>query len=96
MRKSFSGRIVPVPRKSNGQPTLSRDPAYAFLEYCSMAPRATRKGYLRLSLVSCPVLLYPATSDSEKVRFNHINKATASKCRRSTPKPARSLTLTRS
>jgi hypothetical protein len=34
-----------------------------------MAPRANWKGYLRLSLVSCPILLYPATSDAEKVRF---------------------------
>jgi DNA end-binding protein Ku len=41
-----------------------------------MAPRANWKGYLRLSLVSCPILLYPATSESEKVRFNQINKAT--------------------
>ena len=41
-----------------------------------MAPRANWKGFLRLSLVSCPILLYPATSDTEKVRFNQINKAT--------------------
>jgi DNA end-binding protein Ku len=41
-----------------------------------MAPRANWKGYLRLSLVSCPILLYPATSDAEKVRFNQINKKT--------------------
>jgi DNA end-binding protein Ku len=32
-----------------------------------MAPRANWKGYLRLSLVSCPILLYPATSETEKV-----------------------------
>ena len=32
------------------------------------APRANWKGYLRLSLVSCPVAVYPATSESEKVR----------------------------
>jgi DNA end-binding protein Ku len=41
-----------------------------------MATRANWKGYLRLSLVSCPILLCPATSESEKVRFNQINKAT--------------------
>jgi DNA end-binding protein Ku len=41
-----------------------------------MAPRANWKGYLRLSLVSCPILLYPAISESEKIRFNQINKAT--------------------
>jgi len=35
-----------------------------------MAPRANWKGFLRLSLVTCPVALYPATSESEKVSFN--------------------------
>jgi hypothetical protein len=35
-----------------------------------MAPRANWKGYLRLSLVSCPIALYPASSHSEKVSFN--------------------------
>jgi DNA end-binding protein Ku len=41
-----------------------------------MAPRANWKGFLRLSLVTCPVALFPATSESEKVSFNQINKAT--------------------
>src|SRR5258708_10086981 len=41
-----------------------------------MASRANWKGFLRLSLVSCPVALYPATSDSEKVSFNQINRNT--------------------
>ena len=41
-----------------------------------MAPRPYWKGYLKLSLVSCPVALYPATSEREKIRFNQINKNT--------------------
>src|SRR5436853_2790230 len=41
-----------------------------------MAPRANWKGFLRLSLVTCPVALYPATSDSEKISFNQISKMT--------------------
>lgn len=41
-----------------------------------MAPRPNWKGFLRLSLVSCPIALYPATSESEKISFNQINKAT--------------------
>jgi DNA end-binding protein Ku len=41
-----------------------------------MAPRANWKGFLRLSLVTCPVALYPATSDSEKISFNQINRTT--------------------
>src|SRR3979409_319667 len=45
------------------------------MEY-PMAPRANWKGFLRLSLVTCPVALYPATSDSEKISFNQINRNT--------------------
>jgi DNA end-binding protein Ku len=41
-----------------------------------MAPRAYWKGYLRLSLVSCPIALYPAASSSERVSFNRVNKKT--------------------
>jgi Ku protein len=41
-----------------------------------MAPRANWKGFLRLSLVTCPVALYPATSESEKISFNQINRTT--------------------
>src|SRR5881227_3384232 len=41
-----------------------------------MAPRANWKGFLRLSLVTCPVALYPATSDADKISFNQINKKT--------------------
>src|SRR6201986_325338 len=42
----------------------------------TMAPRANWKGFLRLSLVTCPVALYPATSESEKVSFNQLKKQT--------------------
>src|SRR4029077_8188737 len=42
----------------------------------AMAPRANWKGFLRLSLVTCPVALYPATSESEKVSFNQLNRKT--------------------
>jgi DNA end-binding protein Ku len=45
------------------------------------APRANWKGYLRLSLVSCPVAVYPATSESEKVRFNQLNRNTGNRIR---------------
>ncbi len=46
-----------------------------------MAPRANWKGFLRLSLVTCPIALFPATSESEKVRFNQINKKTGHRVR---------------
>jgi DNA end-binding protein Ku len=46
-----------------------------------MAPRAYWKGYLRLSLVSCPIQLFPATSEREKVTFNQINRETGNRIR---------------
>jgi DNA end-binding protein Ku len=44
-----------------------------------MAPRAYWKGYLKLSLVSCPIALYPAASGAERVSFNRINKKTGNR-----------------
>jgi DNA end-binding protein Ku len=41
-----------------------------------VAPRAYWKGYLKLSLVSCPIALFPATSEREKISFHQINKNT--------------------
>lgn len=46
-----------------------------------MAPRAYWKGYLKLSLVSCPIALYPATSDREKISFHQIHKQTGNRIR---------------
>src|SRR5208283_5998008 len=40
---------------------------------CIVAPRPYWKGYLRLSLVSCPIALYPATSEREKISFHQLN-----------------------
>ena len=47
-----------------------------------MAPRASWKGYLKLSLVSCAVNLYPASSSSSRVSFNTINRKTGNKLKR--------------
>src|ERR1700681_1442650 len=44
-----------------------------------MAPRAYWKGSLKLSLVSCPVALYPATTSVDKTRFHMINKETGNR-----------------
>ena len=41
-----------------------------------MAPRASWKGYIKLSLVSCPVRLYPAVSAGERISFNQLHKDT--------------------
>jgi DNA end-binding protein Ku len=47
-----------------------------------MAVRANWKGYLKLSLVSCAVALYPAASSSARVRFNTLNRATGHRVKR--------------
>jgi DNA end-binding protein Ku len=44
-----------------------------------MAARAYWKGSLKLSLVSCPILLYPASTSVEKTRFHMINKDTGNR-----------------
>ena len=44
-----------------------------------MAPRAYWKGSLKLSLVSCPVALYPASTSAEKTRFHMINTETGNR-----------------
>jgi DNA end-binding protein Ku len=51
------------------------------VEFAFMAPRANWKGFLRLSLVTCPIALFPATSESEKISFNQINKNTGHRIR---------------
>jgi DNA end-binding protein Ku len=38
------------------------------------------KGHLRLSLVTCPIGLFPATSEAEKTHFHHINRKTGQTC----------------
>lgn len=44
-----------------------------------MAPRAFWKGYLQLSLVSCPIQLFPAIAEREKIRFHQINRKTGNR-----------------
>ena len=47
-----------------------------------MAPRANWKGYLKLSLVSCPVQLFPATSSKDRVAFHLLNRETGNRLKR--------------
>ena len=46
-----------------------------------MAPRPYWKGYLKLSLVSCPIALHTATSGGERIAFRQINKQTGNRLR---------------
>src|SRR5215831_11445659 len=45
----------------------------------AVAARAYWKGYLKLSLVSCPIALFPATSEREKISFHQLNKETGNR-----------------
>lgn len=45
-------------------------------------PRAQWKGYLKLGMVSCPVALYTAASEAERVSFHTLNRATGHRVRR--------------
>jgi DNA end-binding protein Ku len=46
-----------------------------------VSPRPNWKGYLKLSLVSCPVALYPATGSGDRVSFNQLNRETGNRIR---------------
>ncbi|WP_395651877.1 Ku protein [Brevundimonas sp.] len=46
-----------------------------------MAARPTWQGHLKLSLVTCPVALYTATSSSSEIHFNLINPETNNRIR---------------
>ena len=62
-----------------GRPVRLEPERLVFVEFCVMAPRVNWKGFLRLSLVTCPVALYPATSESEKISFNQLKQSVAKK-----------------
>ena len=51
------------------------------VEYRLMAPRPNWKGYLKLSLVSCPIALYPAVSPADRVSFRQVNRRTGHRLR---------------
>jgi DNA end-binding protein Ku len=43
--------------------------------------RAYWKGYLKLSFVSCPIALYPAISEAERLAFRQVNRRTGHRLR---------------
>lgn len=63
-----------APPCRNQAPPFVLNPSRPDRSSAYMAPRANWKGFLRLSLVTCPVALYPATSESEKISFNQLNR----------------------
>jgi DNA end-binding protein Ku len=65
--------IMPGCRNQVGRIVLN---AASVSEFPNYGPRANWKGFSRLSLVTCPAALYPATSESEKISFNQLNRKT--------------------
>jgi DNA end-binding protein Ku len=47
----------------------------------AVAPRAYWKGFLKLSLVSCPIALFPASTERDKISFHQINRETGNRIR---------------
>src|ERR1700691_2273362 len=45
----------------------------------AMARQTFWEGYLKLSLVTCPVAMMPAISESDKIRFHILNRATGNR-----------------
>src|ERR1700749_1960446 len=72
----ITAKVLPGTKTTNTG--WSSEPALKTLEN-EMAPRAYWKGTLKLSLVSCPVVLYPATTAAEKTRFHMINRETGNR-----------------
>ena len=77
----------PAPRDSSPEPKPSiavevpdaNSRTHNALENANGPARAYWKGSLKLSLVSCPVVLYPASTSVEKTRFHMINKETGNR-----------------
>ena len=67
------------PEDDRGNPIR---PALGVQPGVHLAPRSNWKGYLKLSLVSASIAIYPATSSSEKVRFNTLNRGTGNRLKR--------------
>src|SRR4051812_13401422 len=64
---------------SGNKPFHARLSAQPMSWRLAMAPRPYWKGYLRLSLVTCPIALYSATSEAEKTHFHMINRKTGNR-----------------
>jgi DNA end-binding protein Ku len=60
-----------------------------------MAPRPNWKGYLKLSFVSCPIALYPASLTAERVSFRQINKKTGNRLKQQWVQRSRARVVTK-
>ena len=67
------------PKTRNIQLTITLSPSSINNGVHPVAPRAYWKGYLKLSLVSCPISLFPAVSEREKISFHQLHKETGNR-----------------
>jgi len=87
VRDADGGKVIsPVFESMSCAPGWSRRTRTEFQQesHCrqdQFMPRAYWKGFLRLSLVTCPIELFPATSQSEKTHFHQINTQTGHRLR---------------
>ena len=70
-----------VSARPDGMDRPSGGRAHVCKKESTAMPRAYWKGYLRLSLVTCPIELFPATSQAEKTHFHQINTSTGHRLR---------------
>src|SRR4051812_16827073 len=68
-------------RSPDGSPSHTEGRTNVCTTEADGMPRAYWKGYLRLSLVTCPIELFPATSQAEKTHFHQINTGTGHRLR---------------
>src|SRR6202035_5582996 len=66
------------PPSSSTRARCSRSPV---IRSTTMSPRPYWKGYLKLSLVSCPIAVHAACSSSERISFRQINRTTGNRLR---------------
>src|SRR6266699_5517871 len=62
--------------KNSGGDATDEPGDFCVSEFVMPPARPFWKGYLKLSLVSCPIAIFPASSSSERVSFRQINKKT--------------------
>jgi uncharacterized protein YjiS (DUF1127 family) len=70
-----------IDSKTRSCDPCSRAPGEPLLVEYRMAPRAHWKGYLKLSLVSCPIALHPAIAAAERISFRQVNRQTGNRLR---------------
>src|SRR5690242_7685056 len=81
VRSRFVKGVAIKPRNNSPSARFCASGPVCLRQERPMAPRAYWKGFLKLSLVSCPIALYPASTSAEKTHFHQINTRTGHRLR---------------